>query len=256
MIRVFFLIFCLVCTAMGFENDSKSVPKRRRQASDFVYPYFEVSAGVQRAKSDYKTESYSHWYHDVDREEMIYDEDLYYDVYSFEGHGPFFNSRVGALVFRRLAVFFDIGFIRSAGNSSYKYYSRDKEEFKENGNVVRFFWGGGVKVFPFVNVSSIFDGLFVGTALSFMDVDNSWKEYEMTYTDYEFGLRIETGNLWKIYKHFFLGITLNAALYWNAAETENEYKIAQFRVGESPNRAPAGGIHSLQFGAALSVVHK
>lgn len=256
MIRVLFLVVCLVCTAMGRAEDSRPVPKRRPHAFNYVYPNCEISVGAQHAMSDYKTKSYSHWYHDADLDKMIYDENLYYDIYSFEGFGPLFDTKIGVLLFRRVQVFLDFGFVWSVGNSLYKYYSRDEEEFREKGRSVRLFWGLGNKVYPFVDVSPILDGIFVGAALSFMDVDNSWKKYEMSYMDYEVGGRFEVGNLWKLSEHFFLGITLNAAIYGSAVGSKNTEDEGVFRVGESPNRDPVDGINSLQFGAALSVVHR
>ena len=47
MIRVLFLIACLVCVTMA-DTDEPAQPRKRRRhrASDFVYPYFEISAGA------------------------------------------------------------------------------------------------------------------------------------------------------------------------------------------------------------------
>lgn len=55
MIRVLFLVVCLVCVTMA-DTDEPAQPRKRRhhRASEFVYPYFEISVGAQHATSDYK----------------------------------------------------------------------------------------------------------------------------------------------------------------------------------------------------------
>ena len=258
MIRLFFLIVCLVCSAMAGTYDSKQAPERRRhRASDFVYPYFEISAGAQYLNSDYKTESVSHWYHDTDRDEMVYDKDLYYDIYSFEGYGPLLEMKAGVLLFQRGVAFFELGLAWSVGDSRYKYYSRDKKEFKEDGTDIRPLWGFGLKAYPFVDEASLFYGLFLGASVSYMFVDNSWDRYGMTYEDIEVGYKFEAGKLWKVSEHYFVGITLSTAIYWNSwSGSDGEYNNDVFEVGCSPNREPADAINTVQFGAALTAVRK
>lgn len=257
MIRVLFLIACLVCVTMA-DTDEPAQPRKRRRhrASDFVYPYFEISIGGQYSKSNYKTESVSHWYHDTDRDEMVYDKDLYYNIYSFEGSGPRFESKVGALLFRRFAVFFDYGLAWSFGDSYYKYYSRDKEKFKESGGQLCPFYGFGAKVYPFVNVLSLLDGFFVGTSVSFSFTDNSWDKYDMDYADDEVGYKFELGNVWSVSEHYFVGITLSTAIYWSDVGSDEEYGDDQFQVDKNSKRYPVDEVNTLQLGAAVTVVRK
>ena len=257
MIRVLFLIACLVCVTVADTDDPAQPRKRRRhRASDFIYPYFEVSAGAQYSESDYKTESYAHWYHDTDQDKMVYDKDLYYNIYSFEGYGPLLETKVGALLFRRAVLFADFGLAWSFGDSFYKYYSRDKEEFKESGSEVCPLFGFGVKVYPFVNLVSLLDGFFVGASVSFMVTDNSWDKYEMDYAGEEVGYKYELGNVWKVSEHYFVGITLSSAIYWSAVGSNKEDGDDQFQVNKSPKRGPVEDVNTLQLGAALTVVRK
>ena len=49
MIRVLFLVICLASAAIGGVYDSKPVPQRKRHSvTDFIYPYFEFMAGVEK----------------------------------------------------------------------------------------------------------------------------------------------------------------------------------------------------------------
>ena len=83
--RVAVLIFCLVAYTMASVYDAAPYVKKRHRARDVVYPYMEVSAGGMYSVSDYKTKSKTNYYHDLKRDEMVYDKDLYYNIYSFEG---------------------------------------------------------------------------------------------------------------------------------------------------------------------------
>ena len=257
-IRSTLLIACLACVAMAGVYDATGAPERKRhRASDFVYPYFEISAGAQYLTSDYKTESVSHWYHDTDRDEMVYDRDLYYDIYTFEGYGPLLQTRAGVLLFQRGVVFLELGLAWSIGDSRYKYYSRDKEKFKEHGTDVRPFWGFGAKAYPFVDEASLFYGLFLGASVSFLYADNSWEKYGMSYEDIEVGYKFEAGKLWKVSEHYFVGFSLNAAIYWNSwAGSDDEYGYDVFEVGRAPDREPADAINTVQFGATITAVRK
>ena len=257
MIRVLFLIVCLVCVTLA-DTDEQAQPRKRRRhrVSEFIYPYFEISAGVQSSKSDYKTESVSHWYHDTDRDEMVYDKDLYYNIYSFEGYGPLFESKVGGLLFQRFVFFFHFGLSWSFGDSYYKYYSRDKEEFKESGGQICPLFGFGAKVYPFVNVLPLLDGFFVGSSVSFLVPDNSWDKYDMDYATDEVGYKFELGNVWSVSEHYFVGVTLSAAIYWSDVGSDEEYGDDQFQVNKNSKRDPVEDVNTLQLGAAVTVVRK
>lgn len=255
MIRILFLLLCLTCYAIGGTYDFEQYTKKRRSASDFVYPYFEISIGAEHSTSELKTESYTHWYHDTEQDKMIYDKNLYYDIYSFESNGPLLDSKLGALLFRHAAIFFHCGIMRFKGDAHYKYYSRDKEEFIENENVVRFYWGVGTKVYPLVKLLPILDGLFIGISLSFISEDNQWDKYGMTYIDTETGFRIETGYLWNISQHYFAGITLNAANYAIGVEKHSDMDDV-FELNKGPERDPVDNHNTVQFGIAITVVRK
>ena len=257
MIRVLFLIACLVCVTLA-DTDEPAQPRKRRRhrASEFVYPYFEISAGGQYSKSKYKTESISHWYHDTDRDEMVYDKDLYYNIYSFEGYGPQFETKVGILLLQRGIFFVDFGLAWSFGDAYYKYYSRDKEEFKESGGQLCPFYGFGTKVYPFVKVVPLLDGFFVGASVSFLVLDNSWDKYDMDYASEEVGYKFEMGNVWSVSEHYFVGITLSTAIYWSGVGSNKEYGDDEFQVNKNSKRDPVDEVNTLQLGAAVTVVRK
>ena len=69
---------------------------------------------------NYKTELKTNYYHDLKRDEMVYDKDLYYDIYSFEGGDPLLDSKIGIGFARRVALYLCFGFFWSAEEHRYK----------------------------------------------------------------------------------------------------------------------------------------
>ena len=241
--RLVQIVACLVCAALAFSEDS-------------VIPYFEVSLGGHYAMSDYETESSTHWYHDKDRDEMVYDEDLTYDIYSFEGGGPILNVQAGFSSGKRFIFLFDLGLAVSIGDSRYKLYSRDKDEYDRTEVMLRPIFGFGLKVYPFQTESSFFYGTFVGATLSFMWTDNLWEDYGMAYNNYEVGCKFEAGKLWKVSEHYFVGFTLNMGIYASASGSNYEYGDEDFRIGENPKRDPVEKINNLHLGISLTAARK
>ena len=256
MIRVLFLLLCLTCYAIGGTYDFKPYTKKRHSASEFIYPYFELSIGVEHSSSEVKTESYTHWYHDNERDEMIYDEDLYYDIFTNEGVGPMLETKIGALLFQRGVLFLHLGLMRFKGTSHYKYYSLDKEEFKERGHTLQIHWGFGTKVYPLVKLVPILDGLFIGVSLAFIHDDYNWDDYGMSYQHDETGFKVEAGHLWNISQHYFVGVTVHAANYAINIDTSHEYTYDTFEMNKPPEREPIDDSNTVQFGIAITVVRK
>ena len=119
--RMVLLVACLACAALALDDSG--------------FAYFEVSLGGHYASYSIKTESFTHWYHDTERDEMVYDEDLTYDIFSFEGGGPMLGVQAGFSPGERFVFLLDFGLFVSIGDFRYKLYSRDKDEYAENGGL-------------------------------------------------------------------------------------------------------------------------
>ena len=104
--RVAVLIFCLVAYSVAGWFELSPLDRKIIQNTRF---YFELSVGGIFSVVDYKTKSKTNYYHDSERDEMVYDKDLYYDIYSFEGGGPRLDSKVGFTIVRTVALFLNIG---------------------------------------------------------------------------------------------------------------------------------------------------
>ena len=209
--RIVVLVFCFVAYSMAGMFELSPLDRKFIQNTRL---YFELSAGGLYSVSDYKTKSTTNYYHDLERDEMVYDKDLYYDIYSFEGGGPLLESKVGFLFFKRVALYLDLGFFWSAGEYRYKIYSRDKEEFSENDVRARFLGGIGIKWYPVVSEQSPFNGFFLGTSFKFVTLignEKAWKKYGMYYEGGEGLIEFEIGKIWKISEHYSLGFTIKAA---------------------------------------------
>ena len=161
--RVAVLIFCLVAASLA------SAPL---EFGDVFY--YELSAGAIYSVSDYKTKSKTNYYHDLERDEMVYDKDLYYNIYSYEGLGPQLDSKIGVHLFKRIALFLNFGCFWSSGEHRYKLYSRDKEEYSEEEVRFRPYWGFGIKWFPVVDERNPFDGIFIGTTIKGVFLFSKW----------------------------------------------------------------------------------
>ena len=241
--RMVQIVACLACAALAFSDNSG-------------FLYFDVSLGGHYTESNYETESSTHWYHDKDRDEMVYDEDLTYDIYSFEGGGPILNVQAGFSPGERFIFLVDLGLAVSIGDSRYKFYSRDKDEYDRTEVMVRPIFGFGFKVYPFLTESSFLYGTFVGATLSFMWTDNLWEDYGMAYCDFEVGGKFEIGKLWKVSEYYFVGFTLNMGIYASASGSNYEYGDEDFQIGRNPKRYPVDEINNLHLGISLTVARK
>ena len=238
------LVACLASAALALSDDSG-------------FPYFGVSLGGHYASYSIKTESSTHWYHDKDRDEMVYDEDLTYDIFSFEGGGPMLDVQAGFSPGERFVFLLDFGLFVSIGGSNYKLYSRDKDEYAETEVMVRPLFGFGFKVFPFPSKNSALYGLFAGATLSFMWSDNQWEKYGMDYCNFDVGGKFEIGKLWSISEYYLVGFTLTAGFHVTAAGPNNEeYGDDRFRIGENPKRDPVDEINNLHLGISLTAARK
>ena len=241
--RMVLLVACLACAALALDDSG--------------FAYFEVSLGGHYASYSIKTESFTHWYHDTERDEMVYDEDRMYDIFSFEGGGPMLGVQAGFSPGERFVFLLDFGLFVSIGDSRYKLYSRDKDEYAETEVMVRPLFGFGLKVFPFTSKNSALYGLFAGTTLSFMWSDNQWENYGMEYCDFDVGFKFEAGKLWSISEHYLVGFTLTAGFHVTAAGPNNEeYGDDRFRIGENPKRAPVDEWNNFHLGLSLTAASK
>lgn len=238
--RIVQIVACLVCAALALPETL----------------YFEVSLGGHYTTSSYETESSTHWYYDKARDEMVYDKDLTYDIYSFEGGGPILDVQAGGSLGKRFVMLLDFGLAVSIGDSRYKLYSRDEEEYGRTEVMVRPFLGFGFKVYPFLTESSFLYGTFVGATLSFMWTDNLWEDYGMAYNSFEVGGKFEAGKLWKVSEHYFVGFTLNMTMYASASGSNYEYGDEDFQIGKNPKRDPVDEINNLHLGISLTAARK
>ncbi|MBO4436527.1 MAG: hypothetical protein J5791_06560 [Fibrobacter sp.] len=149
-----------------------------------------------------------------------------------------------------------MGLAISIGDSRYKFYSRDKEEYDRTEVMVRPIFGFGLKVYPFQTESSFLYGTFIGATLSFMFTDNLWEDYGMTYCGFEVGGKFEVGKLWKVSEHYLIGFTLNMGIYENATGSNYEYGDDRFRIGENPKRDPVDEWNNFHLGLSLTVARK
>jgi len=242
--RMVLLVACLASAALALSDDSG-------------FPYFGVSLGGHYASYSIKTESSTHWYHDKDRDEMVYDEDLTYDIFSFEGGGPMLDVQAGFSPGERFVFLLDFGLFVSIGGSNYKLYSRDKDEYAETEVMVRPLFGFGFKVFPFPSKNSALYGLFAGATLSFMWSDNQWEKYGMDYCNFDVGGKFEIGKLWSVSEHYLVGFTLTTGIHYTAAGPNNEEGGDEnFRIGENPKRDPVDELNNLHLGISLTAARK
>ena len=209
--RVAVLIFCLVAYSVAglFE-----VSPQDRKFLQILHPYFELSVGGMYSVMDYKTKSKTNYYHDLERDEMVYDKNLYYDIYSFEGGGPLLDSKIGIGFARRVALYLSFGCFWSAGEHRYKIYSRDSEEFSESDIRFRAYWGFGLKWYPIINEQNPFNGIFIGATLKggpLFGNKKAWNKYGMNYGDSETFVEFDVGKLWKVSERFWVGFSIKVA---------------------------------------------
>ena len=254
--RVVVLIVCLVACSMASVYDAAPYVKKRHRARDVVYPYMEVSAGGMYSVSDYKTKSKTNYYHDLKRDEMVYDKDLYYNIYSFEGYSPWLDTKAGIIIIRRIALYLSFGCFWSVGEYRYKLYSRDKEEFSEDDARLRQYWGFGIKYYPVIDEQSPFYDAFVGSSIRGVflnDNEKAWEKYGMYYEDGETIFELEIGKLWKISEYYSVGLSIKAVGGFGGS-TEN---IGGFHVDKHPvQNNDDVTLNSKHIGAAITIVRK
>ncbi|MBR6450353.1 MAG: hypothetical protein IKS96_10505 [Fibrobacter sp.] len=251
--RVAVLIFCLVAYSVAGWFELSPLDRKIIQNTRF---YFELSAGGMYSVSDYKTKSKTNYYHDLERDEMVYDKDLYYDIYSFEGGSPLLDSKVGFLLFKRVALFLNLGCFWSIGEYRYKISSRDKEEYFEDDARFRFFGGVGLKWYPVVNEQNPLNGIFLGTSFKLVSLfgnEKSREKYGMYYVEGESFIEFEIGKVWNISDSYSLGFSVKVAGGFGG-ETE---KVDGFRVDANREQDDDDiTLNSKHIGAAITLVRK
>lgn len=251
--RTAVLIFCLVAYSVAGVFELSPADKKFLQ---LFHSYVELSVGGVSSVTDYKTKSTTNYYHDLERDEMVYDEDLYYNIYSFEGYGPHLDSKIGVIFFRRVALYLTFGCFWSSGEHRYKLYSRDKEEFSEDDVRFRPYWGFGIKWYPIADEQNAFNGIFIGTTLKGVflnDNEEAWEKYGMFYENGETMLELEIGKVWKLSEHYSVGFSVKAAGGF-AGNTES---IDGFRVDKHPEQDEDDiTLNSKHIGAAVTFVRK
>ena len=261
MIRIVLLMLCMVAASMASVGDSsKMSPKKRHTVRDFIYPYFEFSVGGILSASDYETESEKHYYHDLERDEMVYDKNLSYDIYSSRGGGPALDFRIGAILVKRVALFLDLGCFWLKGKYRYKYYSLDENEFSDKEIRFRFFWGAGFRVYPVANELSSLHGAFVGMSFDVVELAgdrDAWKKYGMTYSPWEKRFQFELGKVWKVSDYYSVGLEMNFGASLSAGVSSNTGSSdPKIIVGQPPRRDDDISFNSRHIGAAITIVRK
>ena len=71
--RIVVLVFCFVAYSMAGMFELSPLDRKFIQNTRL---YFELSAGGLYSVSDYKTKSTTNYYHDLERDEMVYDKAL------------------------------------------------------------------------------------------------------------------------------------------------------------------------------------
>ena len=215
-------------------------------AADYVYPYFDFSAGATYVKSSYEKASRYNFYYDREKDVMVYDKNLHYDVMSFAAWGFDADFKAGASIFRKflpvtLIPFIDLGWFRVSGTKKYKNYSLDKDYLyrDETRYCVSFLFG--IMVYPIKSETSLLRGVFVSAA-----VGPSVKKYDydangVDYSGQETILKFELGNVWDVSEHFAVGFEGKAVLGFSFNDDESRDDVT---------------VNSKSFGIALKVVRK
>ena len=251
--RIVVLAFCLVAYSVAGWFELSPLDRKIIQNTRF---YFELSAGGMYSVSDYKTKSKTNYYHDLERDEMVYDKDLYYDIYSFEGGGPLLDSKVGFLLFKRVALFLNLGCFWSIGEYRYKVYSHDEDEFFEDDVRFRSYWGLGIKWYPSINEQNPFNGIFIGAMVKGVFLNGntkSWQKYGMHYTNEISVFEFELGKLWKISERYYVGFCIKLA-GGSAGDTKS---VDGFRVDANREQDDDDiSLNSKHIGAVITLVRK
>ncbi|MBR6378733.1 MAG: hypothetical protein IKS02_02040 [Fibrobacter sp.] len=245
---VLFLVLCLIWQVYAEPSSKGKRPRKKyRSISAYIYPYFDLSLGGMTTNTSYKKKSEYNWYFDKEKDEMIYDKDLYYDIASFEGKGFDVDFKGGLVVFREflpvtLAAFLNFAVFQVDGSEKYKYYSRDKEE--RHRDEARSYTQAllGVMVYPVKSENSLFHGMFVSTAFGMSVKDNKYHADGVAYSDEENIVKIELGNVWSMSEHYYMGLVGKIVLGF-CDNDDIDYKDDVF-------------LNSKSLGLALKVVRK
>ena len=251
--RIVVLFFCLMAYSAAGAFELSPADKKFLQ---LFHSYIELSVGGIFSVVDYKTKSKTNYYHDSERDEMVYDKDLYYDIYSFEGGGPRLDSKVGFTIVRTVALFLNIGCYWSIGEHRYKEYSHDEEEFSENNVRFRPYWGIGIKWYPSINEQNPFNGIFIGATVKGVFLNGntkSWQKYGMHYTNEISVLEFELGKLWKVSELYYVGFAIKVA----GGYAGNTKPVDGFRVDANREQDDDDiTLNSKHIGAAITLVRK
>lgn len=243
-----FIILCLVwqvyADSLSTEN---SLPRKRRHSgADFVYPYFDVSFGGVITNSNYRQKSKYNYYYDSEKGEMVYDENLYYDIVSFDGKGLDLDFKAGVVLYRgflpiTLATFLDFGLLKVRGRKDFKYYSTDEETHHKNETRYYPSFLVGIVVYPVKLESSVFRGIFVSAAAGPCFHHPEYTTIDGNGSDGEPIVKLELGNVWSVREHYSVGIVGKAVWSFDNDDSEHE--------GDS-------SISGKTFGLALKIVRK
>ncbi|MCF0215678.1 MAG: hypothetical protein HUK21_04325 [Fibrobacteraceae bacterium] len=188
-----------------------------------IRPLFSLDIGIVRNDYSAEKEAVYGYYHDLEKDEMLYDMNLLCNQMEFSGFGPNVNGRAGAVLFRQIAPFLEFGYYRLKGEYGLKDYSRDKNRTKIEGTWSRNSFGFGILYFPYVNPESFFDGTFIGPSFGWItlkeEYDQIQKKHDYHYDNNRFFIKVEMGKLWEVTEHYFIGFTIKEALEMGMSES-------------------------------------
>lgn len=187
-----------------------------------VRPLFNVDVGGTHNVYSAERETENGYYHDLEKDEMIHDEDLLCELMSFSGLGFNVSGKAGAILFRQIAPFVELGYYRVKGEYRLKDYSRDKEENEHKGSWTRVSFGLGVQYTPYVDPKNFLDGTFVGASFGWLGVIDEFRD-DKVLSDYHYGIermffKLEVGKLWEVYERLFVGVSIKDAIEFGMYE--------------------------------------
>lgn len=209
-----------------------------------VYPYFDVTVGGKSISTSYKVKSKYNYYFDREKDEMVYDKDLFYNVTSFDGLGVDIDFKGGVILRDILPFsfvpFLNVGVFYVNGTEEYKYYSLDKDEFQRKWTRAYISFLLGVMVYPFELNDSSLQGVFVSIAAGPSLMEYSSNGNQMSNIEQETVIVLELGNVWSVSEHYAVGFSGKIA--WGFSFD-----------GDNKDDVP---VNSTAFGLALKFVRK
>jgi len=187
-----------------------------------VRPFFDMDVGGTHNIYSAERETENGYYHDLEKDEMVHDKNLLCELMSFSGYGFNLLGKAGAILFRQIAPFVELGYYRIKGEYRLKDYSRDKKEKELEGSWTRATFGVGVQYTPYVNPENFLDGSFVGASFGWLGVVDEFRDDEVL-SDYHYGLervyvKLELGKLWEVYERLFIGVSIKDAVEFGMYE--------------------------------------